>query len=130
MYRDDIKKLDKTLEANLQTGYGMKDVGHMSDMAVLSEKLKEKCMGEACKFKNDLAQVVAMINPDMTPLQMEMVEDRLHAHQQKIEMISDAGQKAEAQKWYNKAHKAFEEIEHGKKTMKTMDAEKPAKAVI
>lgn len=119
MYREDIKKLDDHMKNVVNTGYSMKDVGHLGGVASLKKDLEEKCMGEACKYKNELATVVAMINPDMTELQMEMVEDRLHAHEQKLEMITDAGQKAEAKKWYEKAKKAFEDVEHaGKKEVK------------
>lgn len=113
MYRDDVKKLNDHLENTVNTGYKIgKDTEHLGGVAALKKELEEKCMGEACKYKNELAPVIAMINPNMTPLQMEMVEDRLHAHEQKLDMITDAGQKAEAKKWYEKAHKAYEEIEH------------------
>lgn len=115
MYRDDIKKLNDHITTNVNTGYGMKDVQHLGGASSLKKELEEKCMGEACKFKNELAPIVAMIHDDMTDLQKEMVEDRLHSYEQKLDMITDAGQKAEAKKWYDKAHKAFEDVEHGAK---------------
>lgn len=118
MYREDVKSLDNHIKNTVNTGYGMKDVQHLGGAASLKKELEEKCMGEACKFKNDLAPIIGMINDDMTDLQVEMVEDRLHAMRQKVDMITDAGQKAEAQKWYGKAMKEFEAIEHGQTNKK------------
>lgn len=115
MYKDDIKKIDDHIKNTVNTGYSMKDVQHLGGAAALKEELEKKCMGEACKFKNELAPIVAMINPEMTEMQIEMAEDRLHAMKQKIEMIQDSGQKAEAQKWLDKSMKELEKCEDGHK---------------
>lgn len=114
MYRDDIKKLNDHMTNVVNTGYSMKDANHLGGVASLKKELEEKCMGEACKFKNEMLPIVAMINPDMTDLQMSTVEDALHHHKEKLDMIQDAGQKAEAQKAYDNVRKAFEEVEHSK----------------